>query len=130
MLECNMPFILFFLFILFTGNAWSDPTMHVLTNHEQLNAKDFQVKGVQIQEDKVDTKSQLIARELREQFILKSNLHKQAATWDEFEKDILLLRVEHLTTADLSKQYPNLPTGSLQKLKTLIYNYRKNATNN
>jgi hypothetical protein len=122
-----MPAVLFFLLILFTGKAWSDPTMHLITNHDQLNAKDFQVKGVELVQDKPQTQSQQIERGVREKFIESAGLKKQTALWDEFDKDILLLRVEHLSPEKLIEQYPDLSSVSLQKLKTLILKHRKNV---
>lgn len=55
--------------------------------------------------------------------ILKnSNLEQETKSWDELEKDILILRAANSTIDNLTKNYPNISPQKLATLKNLVRN--------
>ncbi len=56
----------------------------------------------------------------RDQLFLEAGLSEDVKGWDQFEKDILYMRVKNENLTEVAGRYPLIPSAALSRLKRLI----------
>lgn len=81
-----------------------------------------QLKGRQYQKNKDAQKSpqDVLPPEMRDEILTSADLYSFISSWDQLERDLLVLRAQNSSLDALLKKYPALPKEGLLKLQQIL----------
>jgi hypothetical protein len=65
-------------------------------------------------------KSEVLVPGKRDQLLMKAGLTQEVSSWDQLDRDRLVMRARHNPLLRFAGKYPNLPKDKLQKLHKLV----------
>jgi hypothetical protein len=118
-------FFMRILFIAFAALSFhaaaTEPTFHVTPTNGQ-DGKEFKGPGMIVHtpaQVAAASKSKTLNIKLRDSLIKDCDL-TEADSWDELDRDFIVMRAIHNDLKGLIAKYPNIPEEKLKKLKSLV----------
>ena len=103
-----------------TATKTQDPKIKVTTYSEDYPKE--QLKGTQYEHQNFDKKDPqgILSPEERDSLFLKAGIDKEIDSWDQLDKDMLLMKARTAGLAELKEKYPKLPKKALANLIKLL----------
>lgn len=99
------------------GDSSKNPKVEVIGLLPDAKVENMKMDGVEVRRISKDTRTRQLSPNVRDKSFEEAGLKSSVASWDSYQKDLLSLRAQFMSLADLKKKYPNLPHLALEKLK-------------
>jgi len=113
-------FLPFILLSIVTSYAEEKLVIQVQQLNRDFNADRMKMKNVQVNKVSHLDQNKILSPEVRDDLFLKSGLMSSVQSWDNLDRDILVIRVKNLQADKLKSKYPKLKMKNLLKLKKLL----------